>query len=87
MSDSAATSKRDLASIEPFAIEPGGAVRRRDPVLPRQNLPQVECAFCGSHDTEPSSIYGCHMLLAQYFCRSCRTTFNWVREEWDTGTG
>ncbi len=55
---------------------------RRRPVLPEEELPVVNCPFCGSDETEPDGIYGCHMMLAQYYCRACRTCFDWVREEW-----
>ncbi|NKB88574.1 MAG: hypothetical protein GKS06_10170 [Acidobacteria bacterium] len=58
---------------------PGGEVKRHRAVLPRQAMPDVDCAFCGSSETEPTSMYGCHMLTSQYFCHSCRTTFDRVR--------
>jgi len=57
--------------------------RGRRPVLPLRAMPQVACAFCGSRDTEPDGIYGCHMMLAQYYCRTCHSSFDWVREEWE----
>lgn len=53
----------------------------RRSVLPRQAMPAVACPFCDSDDTEPASIYGCHMMTAQYYCRSCRSMFDWVRHE------
>jgi hypothetical protein len=58
-----------------------GAVRRHRPVLPRQAMPDVDCAFCGSSDTEPIAVYGCHMLTAQYLCRNCKSTFDWIRND------
>ena len=72
-------------SIIPFSLEATDTpVRHHSPVLPHDEMPVVACAFCGSEDTEPQSIYGCHMMLAAYFCNSCRTSFDWVREEWET---
>ena len=50
--------------------------------IPRAAMPAVACAFCDSTDTEPTSAYGCHMLTAQYYCRACRSSFDWVRDEW-----
>jgi transposase-like protein len=44
-------------------------------------MPAVDCAFCDSPDTEPTSVYGCHMLTAQYLCRACKSTFDWVRDD------
>jgi len=58
-----------------------GAARRHRPVLPRQAMPDVDCAFCGSSETEPISVYGCHMLTSQYLCRSCKSTFDRVRND------
>lgn len=60
----------------------GEETRRHRGVLPREQMPQeVPCAFCGSADTEPVAVYGCHMMTSQYFCHACRSTFDWVRDE------
>lgn len=60
----------------------GDEPRRHRGVLPREQMPgDVECAFCGSVDTEPVAVYGCHMMTSQYFCHACRSTFDWVRDE------
>ncbi len=58
-----------------------GASRRHEPVVPRDAMPPVCCVFCGSSNTEPVSIYGCHMMVAQYYCGACRTSFDWVRDD------
>jgi hypothetical protein len=72
-----------IPEIRPFVLKVDDAApQRRRSVVPREKMPVVQCAFCDSADTEPTSIYGCHMMTAQYFCRSCRSTFDWVREEW-----
>lgn len=69
--------------IRPFAlrVDDSGPQRHRS-VIPRGSMPGVQCAFCDSPDTEPTSIYGCHMMTSQFYCRSCRSTFDWVRDEW-----
>ena len=72
-----------IQEIRPFAMPADDRpVHRHRSVIPRGSMPSVTCAFCDSGDTEPTSIYGCHMMTAQYFCRSCRSTFDWVRDEW-----
>lgn len=68
----------DVRHIE-GARKVGG--RRYASVVAREEMPAVACAFCESEETEPASIYGCHMMTAQYYCRSCRSVFDWVREE------
>lgn len=73
----------EITDIRPFRLRAGGATQRHRGVIPRERMPKVACAFCGSNDTEPTSIYGCHMMTAQYLCHGCRSTFDWVREEWD----
>lgn len=73
----------EIADIRPFRLRHETNARRHRGVIPRDRMPSVTCAFCGSGDTEPTSIYGCHMMTAQYFCHGCRTTFDWVREEWN----
>ncbi len=60
---------------------PNRSGRRRQPVVPRAAMPTVARVFCGSADTEPVSIYGCHMLVAQYYCVACCTSFDWVRDD------
>ncbi len=74
------------AHARSMGVGPGGKLielpnrrgRRRQPVVPRAAMPTVACVFCGSADTEPVSIYGC---LAQYYCVTCRTSFDWVRDD------
>jgi len=72
----------EITDIRPFRLRAGGDTPRHRGVIPREQMPAVTCAFCGGKNTEPTSIYGCHMMTAQYFCHDCRSTFDWVREEW-----
>lgn len=63
-------------------VRPFQPLRRRyESVVPRGDMPTVACAFCDSTDTEAAAIYGCHMMTAQYYCRACRSVFDWVRDE------
>lgn len=57
-----------------------GAGQRQDDEeypLPRS----VECPFCGGTDTHVQSPFGSVMSVAQYYCRRCRTVFEWVKWE------
>lgn len=47
--------------------------------LPRR----IACPFCGSGDSEPLSTFGSLLMTSQYYCRRCRTPFEWVRQEDD----
>jgi transposase-like protein len=69
--------------VSPKVVEfPRGRpeTKRHRAVLPRAAMPEVDCAFCGSSETEPTSIYGSHMLTSQYFCHGCKSSFDWVRD-------
>ena len=76
----------DNGSVSTAGRSPAEQKDRHRSVIPRQAMPEAACAFCGSSATEPLSIYGCHMMTAQYYCRSCRSTFDSVRDEWAAGS-
>jgi hypothetical protein len=45
-------------------------------------LPErVACPFCEGSDTELHSPFGPALSVATYWCRACRTAFEWVK--WD----
>ena len=59
----------------------GGHGARHRSVVPSE-LPQaIVCPFCASACTEPTATYGSHMMTAQYYCRDCRSSFDWARLE------
>ena len=39
----------------------------------------VECPFCRENDTELFSPFGGVLTVAQYYCRRCRTVFDWIK--------
>lgn len=39
----------------------------------------VSCAFCGGSETELHSPFGSALSVATYWCRSCRTPFEWIK--------
>jgi ring-1,2-phenylacetyl-CoA epoxidase subunit PaaD len=48
----------------------------------------VECPFCGESETEQFSAFGSALSVSQYYCRRCRTVFEWMkRREPPAGDG
>lgn len=41
----------------------------------------AECPFCGSRETRLLSPFGGQLSVAQYWCRACRTGFDYVKWE------
>lgn len=39
----------------------------------------VECPFCGGSETEQFSVFGSALSVSQYYCRPCRTVFEWMK--------
>ncbi len=39
----------------------------------------VECPFCGGLNTEQFSAFGSALSVSQYYCRPCRTVFEWMK--------
>lgn len=42
------------------------------------------CPFCDGRETEIHSPFGTALSVATYWCRRCRTAFEWVK--WDDRT-
>ena len=56
--------------------------RREKPDAASYGLPEaVRCPFCEGTETELHSPFGTGLTVATYWCRSCRTAFEWVK--WD----
>lgn len=52
----------------------------RQPSATDYGLPEhVSCPFCGDDDTELHSPFGPQLSVASYWCRRCRTAFDWVK--------
>ncbi len=41
--------------------------------------PAKTCPFCGSTDTAKQADFGTSVMVRQYYCRACRTVFEWVK--------
>lgn len=39
----------------------------------------VTCPFCDGTETEQFSAFGSAVSVGQYYCRSCRTVFEWMK--------
>lgn len=47
----------------------------------------VACPHCGSDDVEVEAPFGGSLMTRQYWCRGCRTVFEWIRWEPDDDPG
>ncbi|MFI5274101.1 MAG: hypothetical protein ACHQ4H_13790 [Ktedonobacterales bacterium] len=43
----------------------------------------VTCPFCGSRETELLSLFGSQLSTTQYYCRTCRTPFEHMKQDAD----
>ena len=41
----------------------------------------VECPWCGGTDTRLEAPFGGQLSVSQYYCRDCRTVFDWMKWE------
>lgn len=41
----------------------------------------VICPFCHAPDAEPMAMFGAQLLTDQYYCPSCHTPFEHVRDQ------
>lgn len=48
--------------------------------LPSTVVPEaVVCPFCSETETELFSAFGSALSVSQYWCRNCRTVFEWMK--------
>jgi len=41
----------------------------------------VTCPYCGSTNTELSALFGPQLLTVEYYCNSCHTPFEHVKDD------
>jgi rubredoxin len=41
----------------------------------------VECPFCRKIETEQFSAFGSALSVSQYYCRTCRTVFEFMKRQ------
>jgi DNA-directed RNA polymerase subunit RPC12/RpoP len=46
-----------------------------------QPMQGVNCPYCGSTDTELFSLFGQQLLTVQYYCNTCHTPFERVKDD------
>lgn len=46
----------------------------------------VECPFCLGLETEQFSAFGSALSVSQYYCRTCRTVFEWMKRTGSRGS-
>jgi DNA-directed RNA polymerase subunit RPC12/RpoP len=44
---------------------------------------KIACPHCGSTEVELESAFGSSLMSRQYYCRGCRTVFEWIK--WEEG--
>lgn len=55
----------------------GGKMKRP---LPSGAMPEsVACPFCDGSATEQFSAFGSAVSVGQYYCRDCKTVFEWMK--------
>jgi len=47
----------------------------------------VECPFCQGRETEQFSAFGSALSVSQYYCRRCRTVFEWMKRSGNARPG
>jgi DNA-directed RNA polymerase subunit RPC12/RpoP len=47
----------------------------------REMSKQVICPYCGSADTELFALFGQRLLTVQYYCNTCHTPFEHIKDE------
>ena len=58
------------------------AMQNQKPGLsPELERPDVRCPFCHSPNTQCEAAFGTTHAYAQFYCRACRTPFEWIKWE------
>lgn len=50
---------------------------------PAEPPPSIRCPHCASADVELEAPFGGSLMSRQYYCRACRTVFEWIK--WEPG--
>lgn len=66
------------------ARSPRAASRTLDGSLGNEALPRrVRCPFCGGRETEQFAAFGSAVSTSQYYCRPCRSVFEYMKPRRD----
>ena len=67
-----------LPNTAPIVPAPEPASRQPHDSMPPKS---VGCPFCRSTDTELLSMFGAQLSTVQYYCRACRTPFEYMKQD------
>lgn len=60
--------------------DPGARGGEMNRPLPSDAMPEsVPCPFCDGSETEQFSAFGSAVSVGQYYCRDCKTVFEWMK--------
>ena len=60
--------------------DPGARGQQINRPLPSGAMPEsVPCPFCDGSETEQFSAFGSAVSVGQYYCRDCKTVFEWMK--------
>lgn len=60
--------------------DPGTPGKQMNRPLPSGAMPEsVPCPFCDGSETEQFSAFGSAVSVGQYYCRDCKTVFEWMK--------
>ena len=59
--------------------EPSARRSLGEPLLSEAIPDAVACPFCDGTQTEQFSAFGSALSVSQYYCRTCRTVFEWMK--------
>ncbi|HEY1351829.1 MAG TPA: hypothetical protein VGF67_19590 [Ktedonobacteraceae bacterium] len=46
-----------------------------------QTSKPVTCPYCGTNETELFALFGQQLLTVQYYCRTCHTPFEAIKDD------
>jgi len=80
LKDKYAVNGSDMAQIGWIEVTTENGHFNAFPLDPSDAVPDsVECPFCDGSDTELFSAFGSALSVSQYWCRRCRTVFEWMK--------
>jgi rubredoxin len=68
-----------MSDREPNGRGPKRASGLQNPLTSEVIPDSVVCPFCDGTETEQFSAFGSALSVSQYWCRSCRTVFEWMK--------
>jgi len=67
------------AGADDDGSEGGGENILKRPLSSDAMPESVSCPFCDRSETEQFSAFGSAVSVGQYYCRTCRTVFEWMK--------